>query len=265
MIVTGRKVGAGQGFYSALAHNEELFARVVEFVRNGGNVTANAEATVSSRPVLAHEVEHLISGMFIPADKQLGLVRERNVERRWGFTEEDFTKLGPAPVWPSGKISAVILEVSLDTIEKTLEEAWLFAHSAQVDNWRWEEVKSDPGHLRLFPGIEHKRGLVWRVVDLAANWDKKDGIRPKDVRNTEKSPHSAVLWAASYFPKWIQAMDGTIVPYVWIPGYELSVSGYKPWSSVPDLRFSRGYRRIRLDAHDYGPRNGSYAVPEFRE
>ncbi|MEK7203542.1 MAG: hypothetical protein AAB627_00485 [Patescibacteria group bacterium] len=36
MIVTGRKVGAGQSFYSALAHNEELFAKTVAFVSRGG-------------------------------------------------------------------------------------------------------------------------------------------------------------------------------------------------------------------------------------
>ncbi len=36
MIVTGRKVGAGTAFYSALAHSEELFARTVAFVARGG-------------------------------------------------------------------------------------------------------------------------------------------------------------------------------------------------------------------------------------
>jgi hypothetical protein len=32
VVVTGRKVGAGQEFWSALAHREDLFARVVAFV-----------------------------------------------------------------------------------------------------------------------------------------------------------------------------------------------------------------------------------------
>ena len=36
VIVTGRKVGAGTAFYSALAHSEELFARTVAFVARGG-------------------------------------------------------------------------------------------------------------------------------------------------------------------------------------------------------------------------------------
>ncbi len=37
MIITGRKVGASRNFYSALAHNEELFAKTVAFVERGGD------------------------------------------------------------------------------------------------------------------------------------------------------------------------------------------------------------------------------------
>ncbi|MBI2278675.1 MAG: hypothetical protein HYU81_01265 [Candidatus Brennerbacteria bacterium] len=36
-IVTGRKVGAGKKFWAALAHNERLFRKTVEFVARGGN------------------------------------------------------------------------------------------------------------------------------------------------------------------------------------------------------------------------------------
>ncbi len=36
MIVTGRKVGAGREFYSALAHDEALFKKAVAFVARGG-------------------------------------------------------------------------------------------------------------------------------------------------------------------------------------------------------------------------------------
>ncbi|MDA2936538.1 hypothetical protein MYX06_04950 [Patescibacteria group bacterium AH-259-L05] len=35
LIVTGRKVGAGRGFYAALAHNVELFKQVVDLVNIG--------------------------------------------------------------------------------------------------------------------------------------------------------------------------------------------------------------------------------------
>lgn len=35
-VVTGRKAGADSRFWSALAHDEELFRRTVEFVKRGG-------------------------------------------------------------------------------------------------------------------------------------------------------------------------------------------------------------------------------------
>lgn len=36
MVVTGRKVGAAEAFYSTLAHNEDLFGKTIEFVTSGG-------------------------------------------------------------------------------------------------------------------------------------------------------------------------------------------------------------------------------------
>ena len=40
MVVTGRKVGAKEAFYSTIAHNEALFGRTVEFVTSGGGEIA---------------------------------------------------------------------------------------------------------------------------------------------------------------------------------------------------------------------------------
>ncbi|MBI4122288.1 MAG: hypothetical protein HY461_03070 [Parcubacteria group bacterium] len=57
MIVTGRKVGAGRNFYSALAHNEELFAKTVAFVARGGEATVRevvvSELTDSEKAAIA--------------------------------------------------------------------------------------------------------------------------------------------------------------------------------------------------------------------
>lgn len=55
MIVTGRKVGAGEEFYSRLAHDEKLFAKVVAFVNRGGY-----EATLSQR-----RAREIMGGNFI--------------------------------------------------------------------------------------------------------------------------------------------------------------------------------------------------------
>lgn len=208
---------------------------------------------------------------FISPSDQLALVRQRNKERGWGFTEDDFTSLREdVPAWPEEKLCAVVLDVSLDTIQRTFEQGWHFTAKAQEElgagKWRWDEIKSDSKHLRFLQGIEFQPNtLQWRVVDLGANWDKKNGIRPKDVRNPKNSPHSAILWAASYFPKWIQAMDGVNIPYVWIPGYELTIPVYGPWSNVPCLFWHRGTRKVRLYARSSGNADPFWAVPRLWE
>lgn len=41
MLTTGNKVGAGRSFYSALAHDEELFQRTVEFVKTANEISVS--------------------------------------------------------------------------------------------------------------------------------------------------------------------------------------------------------------------------------
>lgn len=206
--------------------------------------------------------------LFVPAYQQLNCMKSRNITRNWGFTKEHFEKLGEPPAWPAGLLSAVVLDVGLYTFRQTFEEAWACIVESQQGHggghWRWDAIKTDNDHLRLHSNRSHERGLKWRVIDFAAHWDKRDGIRPQDVRN-EKSPDSACLWAASYFPKYIQAMDGENVPYMWIPGYDLNVDGYSPWPFVPLLSWYRVGRWVGLVAGPADGRGQSWAVPSFRE
>ncbi len=203
----------------------------------------------------------LLHGMFASPDAQLRMAKQRNLERGWGFTDEDFASLGPAPSWlTDNRLVVVILDISLDSIEQTFEEAWDAVKGAHPANWRWPELKSDKESLRLLSG-NHKRGLRWQVVDLGAN----KNARPIDVRNPKTSPSSALLWMAFYSPKWIQSMNGTDVPYVWIPGYEATISGYGAWTSMPLLFWDADDRKVELYADFSGYRNEKWAVPVLRE
>jgi len=240
-VVTGRKVGASRSFWKGLAHDEQFFQEVMLVARRFG-----------------------YGGWFISPAEQLELVKARNFERNWGFTAEDFFPLGEPPAWPDGDLCAVVLAPALKTLQETLEEAWLWAAEVQENNRRWDALLSDEKSLRLFTGKEHKRGLSWRVVDLGANWDKQNGIAPKDVRNP-KSPDCEILIAAALFPNWIQAMDGVNVPYVWIPGLEVSVSGDPAWSDVPSLNWHRDDHEVGLNAAHCELRHRLWAVPAFRE
>lgn len=214
------------------------------------------------------KLTHVGQTFFIEPETQLALIRKQNAARNWGLTNSDFDSLGESPQWPESKLAAVVLDVSLDTVQSTFEEAWSFAASRQPHFSRQEEIKSDPDHLALFPGTPHKPGIRWRVIDLAANWpwDERVGIWglcPTDVRNPKVSPHSAMLWAAGYFPKWIRAMDGVYVPFVRIPGYILRIPPDTCWWYLPYFYWSYTERELELRACKAQVGFSNWAVPAY--
>ncbi len=197
----------------------------------------------------------LIHGLFTPVEAQLTRVCELNIERGWGFTDEDFEVAEQSvPEWPDGKLVAVVLVPYLPDgngmggVERTFEELWQVAATAQEEGWRWDDGYGKAGldRLRLLKGIEHpakdKPVLRWEVIDLGCNRNR----RPVDVRDPKTSPHAGILASAMLHPEWVKAMDGDKVPYVWAPGYEVSARNYYPWQSVPSLYFHRSARRLEL-------------------
>lgn len=213
----------------------------------------------------ADQKTELINRMFIPAACQLEAVQRWNSERGWGFTDEDFSNLGEPPVWPEDQLAAIILNVQLDTVQRTFEEAWALTVSQQPVAWRWEGIKADVEHLRPYPGCEHRRGLCWKIIDLGANQGKSSEDIQKAVK-PEVLPHSAGLWVAALHPKWVQAMNrGDNIPCVDIPGYQVFLPGEQAWARVPGLYRSRGFRRVGLVARGADSRDPRWGVPVLRE
>ncbi len=180
--------------------------------------------------------------IFLSPKEQLEKARKRNKEREglWAFTDADFSALDQDPEWPKEPLSALILEVSLDTVEKTYDEAlfWLaqenpnFLVSKDAGSDRLWHGKERPVEIRLLPGIVHTRSLRWVKVNFASN----RGQSPSSSRSAETAPHASLLWAAGYFPKWLASMDGDKVPYVWNSGYQLSYYYYwQQWAFCPDI------------------------------
>ena len=134
----------------------------------------------------------------ISPEEQLKIVRQRNEERGWGFQESDFDSLGPPPDWPlnwplnNRHLAAVILDVSLDTVEKTFQEAWAFAIQAKRDSFLDRNIVSGRYEVLLTRGWEHCRGMRWITMGLSNNRLGKEVVSP-----------FAVLWAVGYFPKWV--------------------------------------------------------------
>ena len=200
-----------------------------------------------------------VGNKFVTPHEQLILASQRNKERGWGFTEADFAILCNPPEWPSENLSAIVLDITLDTVAETLEEGWHFAASRQPAHWRWSRIKSDSDHLRLSPGLEHHRGLRWQLIDLAGRVEESTAF------SVQQSSPSAVLWAASYFPKWIQLMDGAAVPYVLISGYQLTVSPCHQWRGTLLLYWNPFLHRLEMDATESSVRQAGFVMPRFVE
>ena len=81
-----------------------------------------------------------------------------------------------------------------------------------------------------------------------------------DVRGKD-SVHAEALAAAAHFPDWVQAMDGERVPYVWMPGYQVTIPGGEAWRDVPYLDWNAADRGVGLSAELDVYRDQEWACP----
>lgn len=203
------------------------------------------------------------SKLFCSPEEQVANIRTWNDQFLGGyFKQADFENLSTPPDWPSGKLSAVVLVPYLATVHGTFTSLWKATASQHRDPWCWDGYQKEAS-IRLLEGITHEPGLCWEVIDFGANWDKTNGTAPITVRTPANSPHAGILAAAAHFPKWLKRMDGSKVPYVWGPGYQVSVPGRDPWRHVVYLY--RGGSGPHLDACWDDDRRSRYAVPVCRE
>ena len=201
-------------------------------------------------------VEH-IHDLFVPTWRQIENIEEWNQCFSWGFTHEQIRQAtDSAPKWPENKLVAVVLVPYLDDVWTTFDDLWSTAAVQQAICYRYDAF--DAEFLRLREEIQHPgKCLRWEVIDLAAMWDSRNGKAPKDVRD-HKSAHAAILAAAAHHPRWVRAMDGKNVPYVWLAGYECGMKR----DQIPWLQFvSTDQLPLKLLAHSNDHAFCGSAVP----
>jgi len=212
-----------------------------------------------------------IKDIFTSTKDQIARVRELNAERSWGLTDEDFvTAEASVPEWTSGKLIAVTLVPYLPEakgmggVAHTFNELWKVSAASQRYSRHsdyYDKTSSD--FLQLLKGIEHpvkaQPVLRWEVINLGCNLD----CRPEEVRKPETSPHAGILASAMLHPEWVKAMDGDNIPYVFLPGYEITTPGRTRRLSVPFLRFSQDDSEILLLCYLKFSCDSSWSVPSF--
>lgn len=194
-----------------------------------------------------------IATMFVPPRVQLCNLVRWNERRGWGFSDDDVTALEreipPEPPAAPGRLRlrARVLEIHLPDgrdgtpgHRRTFDELWdivVREHGARpchlfglAEAFGMKDGRGNPlaTSLALAPGMTHAPGLRWRTIDLGHGWPDPDpachpfcGLAPARLPTGIERPHAGILAAAAHFPLWLRRMDGTKVPYVWLPGYEL--------------------------------------------
>ena len=201
---------------------------------------------------------------FIEPARQILNLLQWNKKHQWNLDPIQVLRmLDSVPAWPWRSHAAVVLVPYFDTVGETFDRLWMVAARQQRKHIRWVGVDSDASRLRLLEGVEHRPGLRWEVIDLAANWDYEEGVDPYSVRSAASSPHAGILEAAAHFPKWVRAMDGDMVPCVWLPGYEATCLANVEWSHTPELIFHRDAGIIKLGAQHSDASTPRIAVPAF--
>lgn len=210
--------------------------------------------------------------LFLSPHIQLEQFRLWNEHYKLGFTADELKSVLEIPRDQGAGLIRPLLEICLETPEKSFETIWQIVKDRQAadgfGHWRWEELRSDPKHLRLRQGIEWRRGLRWIMLDLGAN-HKLSSDQVRQDSDTKTLAHIAVLCAGAFFPNWVrnmgQEVDNTFIPFVDIAGFEVWISGADPWAGVPYLRWDAGDRQVGLDTSWSGVADVSWCVPVLRE
>ena len=212
----------------------------------------------------------LIRGLFAPTEAQvlrwqewLPGLREQHAVTVSDEAFNTFITGKPVPAWPDNKLTALALTLRGPSAAREFQIYWPLIAAQQERSWKWDDLKFDDDHIRWLNGSGNEQKawrFEWQVIDLGAN-RKTSSETVRQAHGDKPLPNVGILAAAALHPTWIKSMNGRDVPYVDLPGYEVSVPGYRPWRRVPSLYFNRDPRRVRLDTDGCDDANPGWGVP----
>jgi hypothetical protein len=179
--------------------------------------------------------------MFAPPEIQLENLRRWNQDRQWGLDEPiDQLPEPPRPKNP-GEMTTVVLTPYLETPQRTLDELWdICEKSGEYRTYRhgqdWPKTQ-----ITTKPGVCHNPMTVqWEVIDLMAEYEPRDIIKPANDYSGTRIPNAGVLAIATHSPRWVKSFlgkevrspEGTPCIGFWIPGYQMTV-GTGPFVYTP--------------------------------
>jgi hypothetical protein len=214
--------------------------------------------------------------MFAPLIEQLANIRRWNEDREWGLRPAELDAVDLTPRTHADPLVVDLLAVYLDAefrgdeldqldgVRRTCHELWSIAAERQPDTWSWDWIRdvyeSSPKPVRLLPGIEHRPGVRRVTLDLGAHWMPGRHLRPRALRGPD-SAHAEVLAAAAHFPRWARSMDGISVPFVWLPGYQVTHPDHAVDERLPALAWVEYRRTLSLSVDWADHSHSGWASP----
>lgn len=145
------------------------------------------------------------------------------------------------------------LDIVITVYRESLPATLIYARERMKEAWgdkysEWEAAYAqgvDDDRVKAIPGAKQftPNRIVIEVVDLGANWNRKDGIVLEEVQKAQapKLADFAVIYDAIQSPKWVEQMDGDNVPYALVAALLLNVPGFDSWRCSPSVwRFGDG-------------------------
>ncbi len=210
----------------------------------------------------------LFRGLYRTIQRQAACWREWLPALKISADLDAFLAKREAPEWSGNRLTAVTLTLRGPSAAKEFQLYWPLIKVQQKRSLSWDKFNSK--HVRWLNGSENTAKdwhFEWQVIDLGANRNmSSETVLETETQVGKSQPNAGILAAAALHPEWIKSMDGQNIPYVYLPGYEVSVPGYDSWQYVPGVDFARGdgcQRQVGLSVYGRGRTNPWWAVPSL--
>lgn len=222
-----------------------------------------------------------MENLFASVEAQCALFEKRNHERNWGFNEDVLRQIrAEAPTEVLGALCAHVLEVHLETLERTFDEACgCIREGVPVSKFHYGSIVTERGardseketRMRSLCGTYPGHEVRWKKIDLGSC--REESPMALQAQNPDRCPGLGILWLASTSPDWVTGMGKNEIPYVWLPGILVSNlwarnSGLEGWVSSPEIgiRDTKKYGiKCGIGLRDYFRKEvvPGYAVPQY--
>jgi len=206
----------------------------------------------------------LIHGRFAPLADKVAMVKgwpgikPDDVDAAVALARENGTIAGFKAESPNNPLLDLVIVPYRESIPATL----LYGRARMMEAWgdKYDEWKAayasgvDDKRVELITGArEFKPNTIQvQAVDFGANWDRQHGNVLGDIQRAQAGQLAdfAGLFNASQSPKWVEQMDGKVVPYTILAALLLSVPSYDARSLSPGVWHGGGRAELSGDHVD---------------